>query len=197
MTVSWSILVLYELIPFTCLMNSTAMLHSEAFSPRTSWGMQLDYHLIMSARKYSTLISNEGASIQFFSMALVTFPSLKVSILLPKEGSPTSCILLLLCGVCVCVCVRARVCVCACMRTESSVKMLHLCKNGITVTMSYYHRIAPNKMLHFSRSVGLCADWKAWGAQKISSHNAWASVLSVSQSKTKLTYAVLIFCQVK
>jgi len=90
MTVFLSIPVLCELTAFTCLMNSTVMLHSQAFSPRTSWGMQLDCHLIMSVRKYSTLTSSEGASIQFTSMVPATLPLLKVSMCCLCKSSNTS-----------------------------------------------------------------------------------------------------------
>lgn len=90
MTVFLSIPVLCELTAFTCMMNSTVTLHSQAFSPRTSWGMQLDCHLIMSVRKYSTLTSSEGASIQFTSMVLATLPLLKVSMCCLCKSSITS-----------------------------------------------------------------------------------------------------------
>lgn len=99
MTVFLSIPVLCELTAFTCLMNSTVTLHSLAFSPRTTWGMQLDCHLIMSVRKYSTLTSSEGASIQFTSMVLATLPLLKVSMCCLCKSSNTS------------LCVYMRVCV--------------------------------------------------------------------------------------
>lgn len=79
MIVSLSIHVLCESIALICSMNSTAMHRSKAFSLKTSWGMQLDCHLIMSARKYSTLIFSEGASIQFTSMVPTTLLLSKVS----------------------------------------------------------------------------------------------------------------------
>lgn len=99
MTVFLSIPVLCELTALTCLMNSTVTLHSQAFSPRTTWGMQLDCHLIMSVRKYSTLTSSKGASIQCTSMVLATLPLLKVSMCcLCKSSNTTLCVYMCVCA---------------------------------------------------------------------------------------------------